>query len=716
MIPIKLSLQGIQSYRERQEIDFSRLTAAGLFGVFGKVGSGKSTILEAITFCLFGDTERLNNRENRSYNLMNLRSDRLFIDFEFKTGHSQTRYRFVTEGKRSGKHFDKVTLDRKSYQWMEELGDWSPIAADNPAEKIIGLSYENFKRTVIIPQGRFQEFVELKDAERTRMMKELFQLERFELAEPTKKLIEQNNEALAKIEGELKGLGEVTPEMLAQTCHDLQNTARLLEIEKNSLSKKRDEEKEIEALKKLFDKQLVVTETLQKLTNQAPIFIEKKKRLAQYEVFLMTFKPLLDEAVRLKTRQQAEKKGLATKTNELEALAKQLTDDWVQLENLQPAYNNQPHTLIEIAELRTLAQMIDLTDQRDKLQKRIKDGEEKRTVKKEALEIRQQNLQKSKEQRNELRRNQPDMARLSEIIKWFDTKERLLKERDKLKENANELVEKQKQIATQQESLFTPETLLLLPQDIASKSYDVLFENIESVQNKLLTEADSLNVKLIQLQTQRALQQYAGALTHGQPCPMCGSVHHPEVLTVDNNLDTVIQHVHKSQTQLRNMANATLSTLANKLTGFQKEWELLEIQKNQLKTEKWPQKNIEISNHAQQFVWEDFDSNQREMVEKKWKEASVFQQQLIALEASLEKEEQLIQKEEAEIKSKFDDPLLKLKEEISNRNGAIENAQKQLQQLKIEDVLAINSQELIERAQKMEENLQRIRKSFEDLD
>ena len=45
MIPLKLTLQGIYSYREKQTIDFDRLTSAGLFGIFGQVGSGKSTIL-----------------------------------------------------------------------------------------------------------------------------------------------------------------------------------------------------------------------------------------------------------------------------------------------------------------------------------------------------------------------------------------------------------------------------------------------------------------------------------------------------------------------------------------------------------------------------------------------------------------------------------------------------------------------------------------------
>ena len=116
MIPLKLTLKGIYSYREKQVIDFTRLTEANLFGIFGSVGSGKSTILEAISFALYGETERLNKRDDRNYNMMNLKSEELLIDFIFKAGNGED-YRFVVTGKRSKKHFETVgTFERKAYK------------------------------------------------------------------------------------------------------------------------------------------------------------------------------------------------------------------------------------------------------------------------------------------------------------------------------------------------------------------------------------------------------------------------------------------------------------------------------------------------------------------------------------------------------------------------------------------------------------------------
>ena len=70
MIPLQLTIQGLYSYQEKQTIDFTRLTADGLFGIFGPVGCGKSSILEAITYALYGRTTRLNlTGDDRYYNM-----------------------------------------------------------------------------------------------------------------------------------------------------------------------------------------------------------------------------------------------------------------------------------------------------------------------------------------------------------------------------------------------------------------------------------------------------------------------------------------------------------------------------------------------------------------------------------------------------------------------------------------------------------------------
>src|SRR5699024_4790509 len=177
-------IEGIYSYQERQTINFEELTDSGLFGIFGATGSGKSSILEAISYALYGQTERLNSRDKRTYNMMNLKSDRAFIAFDFYNYENEL-YRATREFKRNTKNFEKIyTPEVVFYKYRN--GTWEPLDHTD-AQKIIGLSYDHFKRTIIIPQGQFREFLELTSAERTRMLKDIFQLQRYDLQDKVSK-------------------------------------------------------------------------------------------------------------------------------------------------------------------------------------------------------------------------------------------------------------------------------------------------------------------------------------------------------------------------------------------------------------------------------------------------------------------------------------------------------------------------------------------------
>ncbi|MFZ0280827.1 MAG: SMC family ATPase, partial [Bacteroidales bacterium] len=210
MIPVRLTIQGIYSYQKEQTIDFTRLTAAGLFGIFGHVGSGKSTILEAMSFALFNKIDRLSG-DRRNYNMMNLKSDRLYIDFEFMVNGK--RYRIEVTGRRNRKNFSDVPTFKRGFYCL--IGDiWIPMG-DATAEAVTGLSYDNFHRTIIIPQGRFQEFLHLNIKERVTMLKELFGLNKYDLYDKTIILERENNEKLHNLEGRLLQIGETKPEDIA---------------------------------------------------------------------------------------------------------------------------------------------------------------------------------------------------------------------------------------------------------------------------------------------------------------------------------------------------------------------------------------------------------------------------------------------------------------------------------------------------------------------
>ncbi|MEM7038212.1 MAG: AAA family ATPase, partial [Bacteroidota bacterium] len=212
MIPIRLHIEGLYSYQNAVTIQFDRLIEGNLFGIFGPVGAGKSAILEAITYALYGETERMNKQEGRGYNMMNLKSNLLRIEFEFRTGQEGEQYLFTVLRKRSGTKFEDVrTAERKAYR-IE--GKYKTELESTDAEAILGLSYSNFIKTIIIPQGRFQDFLHMKPAERTRMLMDLFDLDRFDLFQPTTELLSQTTKRLNELHGQLRETPEVAEEAL----------------------------------------------------------------------------------------------------------------------------------------------------------------------------------------------------------------------------------------------------------------------------------------------------------------------------------------------------------------------------------------------------------------------------------------------------------------------------------------------------------------------
>ena len=156
-------------YRERQTIDFTRLTEARLFGIFGPVGSGKSTILEAMIYAIYGTIDRLNN--DVKYNVMNLQSDRLFVDFEFRAGEDGRLYRATVECRRNKKRFADVSSPKYLYHVWGRATSGCPVRGrSGQGDWADGTE---FQAGGDYPQGKFQEFLMLRDKERTDMMMEL---------------------------------------------------------------------------------------------------------------------------------------------------------------------------------------------------------------------------------------------------------------------------------------------------------------------------------------------------------------------------------------------------------------------------------------------------------------------------------------------------------------------------------------------------------------
>ncbi len=219
MKPVKLKLAGLQSFREVQEIDFACLCEAGLFGIFGPTGSGKSTILDAITLALYGHIDRA---ARGTQGIINYAEDKLLVEFSFELANPGGRrsYRVERVYRRSGEN----TVEAAASRLIEitPAGE-VPLAEKSrvtqKVEEILGLDRLEFTRAVVLPQGKFADFLKLEPARRRSMLQNLFGLHDYgdKLMLNVK---ERSNDAanrLARAKGEQDGIGDASDRALEQS-------------------------------------------------------------------------------------------------------------------------------------------------------------------------------------------------------------------------------------------------------------------------------------------------------------------------------------------------------------------------------------------------------------------------------------------------------------------------------------------------------------------
>src|SRR5690554_5930550 len=371
MIPVSLTLKGLYSYQDEQTIEFSRLIEGQLFGIFGSVGSGKSSILEAISFALYGQTERLDNRDNRNYNMMNLKSNALLIDFTFKNFDGDL-YRYTVKGKRHGKDFEKVnTFDRAAYKSIG--GSWVPLES-TIAEHVIGLSYDNFRRTIIIPQGKFQEFLQLGHSHRTLMLKEIFQLEKYEFFNQTKYIESKNNNALQHISGQISIYAEIQAEKIAEKKVELERLAELLKNKTDGFDLKSGALQELLALKNLFENLNTQKGIVSKLQEKEPFFDRLEDEIKNLEYCIIHFESGIDRLVELEEGIEVKEISLMHSRSNHEKLIKEIETLKVPLQDATIEYLKQDVYKERLQDYQHLIRLVTLNSERHILQERIEKG------------------------------------------------------------------------------------------------------------------------------------------------------------------------------------------------------------------------------------------------------------------------------------------------------------------------------------------------------
>src|SRR6266498_3529525 len=212
MRPLKLSMTAFGPYADTQTIDFCSLADRSFFLIHGPTGAGKTAILDAICFALYGESSGDARKSEQMRSHHSKRSTTTEVSFDFMLG-AET-YRVTRSLKREHSQngdaevaykTDKAGLWRRtSVQNDVEIGTvlaskWTKVT--EAVENLFGFESKQFRQVILLPQDQFQKLLMATSQAREDLFKVLFQTEQFEYVEKALK------EESKRIMDELDDLG-----------------------------------------------------------------------------------------------------------------------------------------------------------------------------------------------------------------------------------------------------------------------------------------------------------------------------------------------------------------------------------------------------------------------------------------------------------------------------------------------------------------------------
>ena len=180
-----LRIVGIGPFAGAHTVDFSAFEDSGLFLLEGPTGAGKSTIIDAITFALYGDVARTKDASKdrlRSNHISDSDPSEADLVFEVATGiYRVTRTPAYTPAGKKSQRNSKSTLTRvvedpdapDGWRTVEPIAS-GPRDVGSEIPAIVGLDKDQFLQTIVLPQGKFSQFLNATSDAREQILRDIF--------------------------------------------------------------------------------------------------------------------------------------------------------------------------------------------------------------------------------------------------------------------------------------------------------------------------------------------------------------------------------------------------------------------------------------------------------------------------------------------------------------------------------------------------------------
>lgn len=528
---LKIAFKNINSLEGEHEIDFTKepFVQNNLFAITGPTGSGKSTILDVIPLALFNRIPRLETSLSRSLLIKNgailtrgQKDSYAKVQYICSKGIFTSEWSIRVANTGNLQDYEMFLYDEKGKPITQKK---SEVPTKN--ETLIGLNYEQFIKSVMLAQGEFNKFLKVKKEERSALLEQItgtdiyrrIGIAAYEKYKSFKSSVDDWQKNIKDLETKLYSEEEIA-NLEKEEKENSELKIKLTE-EVDIIKKQVSQWKEFSELKNKIEK---LNHNLNNQKNAILRFEEKEgKQLILHEKTenfadeLADFKALSHTEKELKQKIKNQKKEVES-AKENKKNSKILITNWLKNSDFE---ENEISERLEDFRLK----MVELTNQRNEKREKY------HLVKNDINSIlRNIQLKYHSEIENQLN------TKLKEINSYLEkenistlSKEEFIREKENLAKKEDEIRKAEKlanNILQLNEQIKEKET----KQKDIKNEFERLPAKIKKVESSLEKEnsiLETLNLKIENQNLRKTLDDYRNQLTEGNPCPLCGSTHHP---------------------------------------------------------------------------------------------------------------------------------------------------------------------------------------------
>ena len=614
MRPIKLTIKGLNSFKQQQTIDFEKLTSRGLFGIFGPTGSGKSSILDGITIALYGKNAR------GSTQFINTQCDEMSLMFEFaiNSKHYKVYRSFKRNSNNNAETKKAKVVDASENEIVIAEGK---TLVDQKCKEIIGLEFTDFIRTVVLPQGKFSEFLTLEGREKRDMLERIFALEQYGsiLSEKLSRVIRRHSDQMENIKGALKNYESLSEESyneqkelyiqkvkerekleheMVELLEDFKEKEILWQLQEE-YSKCLSEKRKLEALKEtvedyrtlvqkaesalkiypyketyyvtkkniqlLEDKIVSYSKKLEELLNESQKILTQFEEIKNKKENLLPELKIKESKIKEVIEEEEKRKQLKQEIKQINLRITVLSDMQQTEEKKLEVLNGIIHEIVDnIGQIQEKYEALAINYE---YKEKINLGAQYQKLFLETMVLRKRQEEEKIREESELKQLEEELTFFKDKLKKYDLS--IKKDQEILNEleqtcpgDSGTLLDLQKKISNyeliwKQWQAYQDE-LSEINQCIAKQNE--MIDTLKAKNADLASVCDSLEKEIKHMELSKAIDDIKKELTEGSPCPVCGSKMHDTInyepfdtVILDNKrtaLEDVKQSLMKAKEEL----------------------------------------------------------------------------------------------------------------------------------------------------------------------